>query len=165
MLSVKMRVCVSIAILSLLSSPSLARPEAFPDAEAIPDAGPVPVPDPDIKTIFDTTQKIQNTTNIHRVVDVTNDESFNDLAVNQKVLNILDEINAQAVDDKGQKCVKKMMMRRETEYEEVMTCTHSYDERCHTSYTTSYEPHQEEECDENFRKVCNSVSYLMSRRP
>ena len=166
MLSVKMRVSVSIAILSLLSSPSVARPEAFPDPEAIPDAdpvpdpeaaadpGPVPVPDPDIKTIFDAIQKLQNTTNIHRVVDVTNDESFNDLAVNQKALNILDEINAQAVDDKGLKCVKKMMMRRETEYEEVMTCTHSYDERCHTSYTTSYEPHQEEECDENFRKVC-----------
>ena len=30
----------------------------------------------------------------------------------------------------------------------------SYDERCHDSYVTTYEPHQEEECDEKFRKVC-----------
>ena len=30
----------------------------------------------------------------------------------------------------------------------------SYDERCHQTYVTTYEPHQEEECDEKFRKVC-----------
>ena len=53
----------------------------------------------------------------------------------------------------GLKCVRKVMMREETRYEEVMTCNHSYDERCHTSYVTSFEPHQEEECDEKFRKV------------
>ena len=35
-----------------------------------------------------------------------------------------------------------------------MTCDHSYDTRCTTSYTTTYEAQQEEECDENFRKVC-----------
>ena len=46
------------------------------------------------------------------------------------------------------------MFREETNYTEVMTCDHSYDERCHTSYITSYQPHQEEECDEKFRKIC-----------
>ena len=53
----------------------------------------------------------------------------------------------------GKKCVKKVMMREETRYEEVMTCNHSYDERCHTSFVTSFQPHQEEDCEENFRKV------------
>ena len=74
--------------------------------------------------------------------------------VDTRALNILDKINAQEADEFGRKCVNKTMMRRETEYEEVMTCEHSYDERCHTSYTTTYEPHQEEECEERFRKVC-----------
>ena len=53
----------------------------------------------------------------------------------------------------GKKCVKKVMMREETRYEEVMTCNHSYDERCHTSFVTSFQPHQEEDCEEKFRKV------------
>ena len=26
--------------------------------------------------------------------------------------------------------------------------------RCHTSYVTKYEPHQQEECEDQFRKVC-----------
>jgi len=50
----------------------------------------------------------------------------------------------------GKKCVKKVMMVEETEYEEVL----SYDNRCHTSYVTKYEPHQEEECEEKFKKTC-----------
>ena len=53
----------------------------------------------------------------------------------------------------GKKCVQKVMMKEETRYEEVMTCNHSYDERCHTSYVTSFQPHQEEDCEEKFRKV------------
>ena len=63
-------------------------------------------------------------------------------------------INQQEPDADGRKCVNKTMMRRETEYDEVMRCDHSYDERCHTTYVTSFEPHQEDECDEKFRKVC-----------
>ena len=49
------------------------------------------------------------------------------------------------------------MMVEETAYDEVVTCDHSYDQRCHTSYVTSYVSQQQEECDENFRKV--SVSF------
>ena len=41
----------------------------------------------------------------------------------------------------------------ETVYDEVVTCDHSYDKRCHTSYVTSFVSVQEEECDENFKKV------------
>ena len=45
-------------------------------------------------------------------------------------------------------------MREETVYDEVVTCHHSYDERCHQTFVTTYEPHQEEECDEKFKKEC-----------
>ena len=34
------------------------------------------------------------------------------------------------------------------------TCVHSYSEECHDTFVTTYEPHQEEECDEKFRKTC-----------
>ena len=66
----------------------------------------------------------------------------NGLEVNQKALDILDQIRDQVPDGEGRKCVKKIMMREETVYDEVMTCHHSYDERCHDSYITTYEPHQ-----------------------
>lgn len=42
----------------------------------------------------------------------------------------------------------------ETEYDDVIECKHSYSERCHTTYTTDFEPQQEEECEENFVKNC-----------
>ena len=91
----------------------------------------------------------------HQVVDITKEASeFNGLDTNRRALTILDMINQQEPDADGRKCVNKTMMRRETEYDEVMRCDHSYDERCHTTYVTSFEPHQEEECDEKFRKVC-----------
>ena len=34
---------------------------------------------------------------------------------------------------------------------------HSYDKRCHTSYVTSFVSVQEEECDENFKKVVREI--------
>merc|ERR1719385_681849 len=45
-------------------------------------------------------------------------------------------------------------MVEETEYDDVVQCDHSYDRRCHTTYTTNYESQQEEDCEENFRKNC-----------
>jgi hypothetical protein len=30
----------------------------------------------------------------------------------------------------------------------------SYDKKCHTTYTTDYEPQQEEECEDNYKKDC-----------
>merc|ERR1712137_1272529 len=54
----------------------------------------------------------------------------------------------------GKKCIDKVEMVEETEYDETVQCDHSYDRRCHTTYVTNYESQQEEECEENFRKSC-----------
>jgi len=81
-----------------------------------------------------------------------NDVSFQNLGPLEKAT--IDKLELLEVDDTGRKCVNKVMMREETEYDEVLTCDHSYDKRCHDSYVTKYEPHQEEECEEKFRKVC-----------
>ena len=54
----------------------------------------------------------------------------------------------------GKRCIDKVEMVEETEYDEVVQCDHSYDRRCHTTYVTNYESQQEEECEENFRKSC-----------
>jgi len=56
--------------------------------------------------------------------------------------------------NKGKKCIDKVEMVEETEYDDVVQCDHSYDKRCHTTYVTNYESQQEEECEENFRKNC-----------
>ena len=45
-------------------------------------------------------------------------------------------------------------MEEETEYDEVLECDHSYDRRCHTSYSTTYTAQQEEECEDNYKKNC-----------
>jgi len=54
----------------------------------------------------------------------------------------------------GKKCIDKVEMVEETEYDETIQCDHSYDRRCHTTYVTNYESQQEEECEENYRKSC-----------
>ena len=59
------------------------------------------------------------------------------------------------VDSDGLKCIKKLMQIQYTDYTEVMTCVHKTEERCHTSYVTDFEPHQEQKCDEKFEKRCS----------
>jgi len=54
----------------------------------------------------------------------------------------------------GKRCIDKVEMVEETEYDDVVQCDHSYDKRCHTTYVTTYESQQEEECEENYRKSC-----------
>ena len=54
----------------------------------------------------------------------------------------------------GKKCVQKVMMVEELIWDDVVTCDHSYDKRCHMTYKTSFDSVQEEECEENFRKTC-----------
>merc|ERR1711962_1505357 len=54
----------------------------------------------------------------------------------------------------GKRCIDKVEMVEETEYDDVVQCVHSYDRRCHTTYVTNYESQQEEDCEENFRKSC-----------
>ena len=54
----------------------------------------------------------------------------------------------------GERCIDKVVMVEETEYDDVVTCKHSYSEKCHSTYTTDFEPQQEQECEENFVKNC-----------
>merc|ERR1719266_3100577 len=54
----------------------------------------------------------------------------------------------------GERCIDKVVMVEETEFDDVITCQHSYSEKCHTTYTTDFEPQQEEVCEENFIKEC-----------
>jgi len=54
----------------------------------------------------------------------------------------------------GEKCIDKVVMVSETEYDDQITCKHSYSTHCHVTYKTAYEPQQEEECEENYRKRC-----------
>merc|ERR1711892_409260 len=56
-----------------------------------------------------------------------------------------------AVAAAGKKCIDKVEMVEETEYDDVVQCDHSYDKRCHTTYVTNYESQQVEECEENYR--------------
>ena len=55
----------------------------------------------------------------------------------------------------GTRCVEKVMMIEETLYDDAIECHHSYDKRCHTTYSTDYVPQQVEDCDENFVKECH----------
>merc|ERR1712055_853516 len=61
---------------------------------------------------------------------------------------------AAAPEDGGKRCIDKVEVVEQIEYDEVVQCDHSYDRRCHTTYVTNYESQQEEECEENFRKSC-----------
>merc|ERR1711974_583469 len=54
----------------------------------------------------------------------------------------------------GERCIDKVVMVEETEYDDVVTCKHSYSEKCHTTYPPDFEPQQEEDCEENFVKSC-----------
>ena len=38
----------------------------------------------------------------------------------------------------GKRCIDKVEMIEETEYDDVVKCEHSYDKRCHTTYVTNY---------------------------
>merc|ERR1712227_709315 len=49
----------------------------------------------------------------------------------------------------------KTEMTEVTEYDDSVTCKHSYSEQCHQSYVTDYKPAQKEECDEEFVKNCH----------
>ena len=65
--------------------------------------------------------------------------------------NVLD-LGAIAV--AGEKCIDKIVNVEEIETEEQVECHHSYDQKCHTTYTTDFEPQSEEKCEETFKKNC-----------
>jgi len=79
-----------------------------------------------------------------------NEEEDSEISLNTIVNTGADEAGASG----GRKCIDKVMILEETVYDEVITCDHSYDKRCHTTYVTNYQSQQEEECEENYRKVC-----------
>ena len=54
----------------------------------------------------------------------------------------------------GEKCIDKLVVVEETETDEQVECHHSYDQKCHTTYTTDFEPQSEEKCEETFKKNC-----------
>jgi len=65
-----------------------------------------------------------------------------------------DEVAGARPGNDGKRCIDKVEMIEETEYDDVVQCDHSYDKRCHTTYVTNYESQQEEDCEENYRKNC-----------
>ena len=67
--------------------------------------------------------------------------------------NLADVADTRAGSD-GKRCINKVEIVEEIEWDEEVQCDHSYDTRCHTSYVTNYDAQQEEECDENYRKNC-----------
>merc|ERR1712083_249152 len=65
-----------------------------------------------------------------------------------------DDVSGADPGSDGKRCIEKVDIIEETEYDDVVQCDHSYDKRCHTTFETTYEAQQEEECDENYRKTC-----------
>eukprot|EP00095_Tigriopus_kingsejongensis_P001186 maker-scaffold511_size151351-snap-gene-0.23 protein:Tk01186 transcript:maker-scaffold511_size151351-snap-gene-0.23-mRNA-1 annotation:"spt transcription factor family member" len=53
----------------------------------------------------------------------------------------------------GERCIDKVVMVEETEYDEEIECHHSYSERCHTTTPPTLSP-TGGECEENFKKSC-----------
>merc|ERR1711937_291395 len=65
----------------------------------------------------------------------------------------------------GKRCIDKVEMVEEIEYDDVVQCDHSYDKRCHTTYVTNYESQQEENVKRILgRAVSLSMSRLLSMR-
>ena len=52
------------------------------------------------------------------------------------------------------RCIDKVFMEERTEFDQEITCQHSYDKRCAKSLVTVYNSQQEEECEENYVKNC-----------
>merc|ERR1712192_235996 len=57
----------------------------------------------------------------------------------------------------GKRCIDKVEMIEETEYDEVVQCDHSYDRRCHTTYVTQYGTKQEVHDVEDDVVECETV--------
>jgi len=82
------------------------------------------------------------------------DDSQRNDGIDVSFLSVVDATATARPGNDGKRCIDKMVLVEETEYEERVQCDHSYDRRCHTTYVTTYVSQQEEECEENFRKNC-----------
>ena len=78
--------------------------------------------------------------------------------ISQQLLDSLQQNGSLTVTSDGLTCIKKLMSIEYTEYTEAMTCVHKTKERCHDTFVTQFEPHQEQVCDEKFEKTC-TISY------
>jgi len=52
------------------------------------------------------------------------------------------------------KCVEKVVLEEETEWDQEIQCHHRYRQHCYKSYVTAFNPIQEEECNDNYKKNC-----------
>jgi hypothetical protein len=77
-------------------------------------------------------------------------------AIGRERVNLL-EASAAA----EERCIEKIEQVEEIEYDTVDHCEHSYEKKCHTSYTTEYTTNQEEDCEETFKKECD-ITYSPS---
>merc|ERR1712080_91363 len=65
----------------------------------------------------------------------------------------------------GKRCIDKVEMIEEIEYDDVVQCDHSYDRRCHTTYVTQYESSRRRTAKRTSgRTVSLSTSRLPSTR-
>jgi len=54
----------------------------------------------------------------------------------------------------SERCIQKVIMTDEIEYDEITSCNHKYSEQCYKTYVTDFRPEQTEKCEENFIKKC-----------
>ena len=143
------------AIISALLSSGLVSPHPNPEA------------DPGYKVVKtvqiwdDDTDAAKLFEDIDLIPQVFEDEIYEDedhgaehLADVQELTREANQTEETIVDEQGRTCKKRVMMTTYTDYTEVMTCIHKTKERCHTTYITNFEPHQEQKCDEKFEKRC-----------
>jgi len=52
------------------------------------------------------------------------------------------------------RCVEKVVLQEETEWEQEVKCQHRYRQHCYTTYSTAFKPFQEKECQDNYKKNC-----------
>jgi len=52
------------------------------------------------------------------------------------------------------KCVEKVVLEEDTEWDQEVKCQHRYRQHCYTTYSTAFKPFQEEECQDNYKKNC-----------
>jgi len=52
------------------------------------------------------------------------------------------------------KCIEKVVLEEQTEYDQEVQCHHRYRKHCYTTYTTIFDPVQVVSCVENYKKDC-----------
>ena len=113
------------------------------DGNKLTDEDLVELPDQDVTTLLDGGRR---------------GRSLASGRISQQLLDSLKKNGTLTVDANGLSCIKKLMFVEYTDYTEAMTCVHKTKERCHDTFVTQFEPHQEQVCDEKFEKTC-IISY------